>query len=98
MPGARNDPRPSLTPEDLEGDVVKPGDPLFGMVWINPQRMSGAPCFYGTRVPIKNFFDYLTAGRTLDEFLDDFPPVTREQARAVLARASDFFYFPGRAA
>lgn len=46
--------------------------------------MSGAPCFDGTRVPVKNLFDYLAGGESLDEFLDGFPGVTREQAEAVL--------------
>jgi uncharacterized protein (DUF433 family) len=73
-----------LTPEDLEGDLIQPGHPFFGIIWINPERMSGAPCFSGTRVPIKHLFDYLEGGDTLDEFLEGFPPVTREQAVAVL--------------
>ena len=72
--------------EDLEGDLIRPGSPLFGTVWINPQRMSGAPCFSGTRVPVKNLFDYLRASRTLDEFLSDLPEVTRQQIQAVLGR------------
>ena len=47
-------------------------------------RLSGAPVFAGTRVPIQNLFDYLEAGDPLDEFLADFPNVTREHAIAVL--------------
>ena len=42
--------------------------------------VSGAPIFVGTRVPIKNLFDYLVGGHSLEEFLDDFPGVSREQA------------------
>ena len=42
--------------------------------------VSGKPVFVGTRVPIKNLFDYLAGGHSLDEFLDDFPSVSREQA------------------
>ena len=42
--------------------------------------VSGTPIFVGTRVPIKNLFDYLAGGHSLDEFLDDFPSVIREQA------------------
>ncbi len=42
--------------------------------------VSGTPVFVGTRVPIKNLFDYLAGGHSLDEFLDDFPSVSREQA------------------
>lgn len=78
--------RPSipLTPEDLEGDAIQPGHPLFGIIWVNSDRLSGAPCFAGTRVPIKTLFDYLEGGEPLDEFLEGFPPVTREQAIAVL--------------
>ena len=72
----------------LEGDKIQPGHPLFGLVWINPQRLSGAPAFYGTRVPIKNLFDSLAAGETLEEFLDGFEGVSREQALAVLELAS----------
>jgi uncharacterized protein (DUF433 family) len=74
----------SLEPKLLEGDKIQPGHPLFGLIWINPARVSGTPCFYGTRVPIKNLFDSLAAGETLDEFLDGFEGVNREQAIAVL--------------
>ena len=50
----------------------------------NPLRMSGTPCFTGTRVPVKSLFDYLEAGDSLDEFLDQFPTVKRESAIGVL--------------
>src|SRR5258707_14871151 len=73
-----------IDPSLLEGDKIQPGHPLFGLVWINPQRVSGAPCFYATRVPIKNLFDSLAAGETVDEFLDGFEGVSREQALAAL--------------
>ena len=46
--------------------------------------VSGTPIFVGTRVPLKNLFDYLAGGHTLDEFLDDFPSVSREQAIGAL--------------
>ena len=55
-----------------------------GLIWTDPERMSGAPCFDGTRVPIMNLFDCLAGGESLDEFLEGFPGVTREQAEAVL--------------
>ena len=51
------------------------------------ERLSGTPVFAGTRVPVKALFDYLEAGDPLDEFLDDFPNVTREHAVAVLELA-----------
>lgn len=46
----------------------------------NPEILSGTPVFAGTRVPVKNLTDYLEGGSTIDEFLDDFPSVKREQA------------------
>lgn len=83
------DPRPHrFDPDDLEGDLVQAGHPLFGTIWVNPERMSGAPCFTGTRVPIQNLFDYLSAGQPLGEFMEDFPEVAREQVDAVVALAA----------
>ena len=73
-----------IDPQYLVGDKIQPGHPLFGLVWINPTRVSGAPCFYGTRVPLKNLFDSLKAGETLEDFLSGFDGVSREQALAVL--------------
>ncbi len=54
------------------------------VVNVNPERMSGVPCFTGTRVPISHLFEYLESGETLDEFLRQFPSVAREQALAAL--------------
>ncbi len=76
-----------IDPRYLEGDRIQPGHALFGLIWINPHRVSGAPCFYGTRVPIKNLFDSLASGQTLEDFLDGFDGVSREQALEVLALA-----------
>ena len=53
----------------------------------NPAILSGEPVFRGTRVPFKALTDYLGHGRTLDEFLDDFPSVTRADAVAALEEA-----------
>jgi uncharacterized protein (DUF433 family) len=78
-----------VDPQLLEGDKIQPGHPLFGLVWINPNRVSGAPCFYGTRVPLRNLFDTLAAGESLNEFLDGFEGVTREQATAVLTLSAE---------
>jgi uncharacterized protein (DUF433 family) len=55
----------------------------------NPDIMGGTPVFAGTRVPVQTFVEYLEAGDPLDEFLTDFPGVTREQAVAVLELAKD---------
>lgn len=57
------------------------------VIEINPNKASGTPVFAGTRVPIKNFFDYLEGGESLEDFLEGFPPVTREQAVSVLEMA-----------
>jgi uncharacterized protein (DUF433 family) len=59
------------------------------VVQIDPEIQSGAPVFAGTRVPVKNLFDYLEAGDTIVQFLDDFPSVTREQAIAALELARE---------
>jgi uncharacterized protein (DUF433 family) len=80
-----------LTADDLKGDLIQPGHPLFGIVWINPERMSGAPCFAGTRVLIKALFDYVEGGEPLEEFLEDFEGVSREQAEAALSLAGQGF-------
>jgi uncharacterized protein (DUF433 family) len=84
-------PEKPLTAEDIEGDLIQPGNPLFGIIWINRERMSGAPCFAGTRVPIKTLFDHVDTGEPLEEFLEGFPGVMREQALAVLELAAARF-------
>jgi len=76
-----------VEPEHLIGDKIQPGHPLFGLIWINPSRVSGTPCFYASRVPIKNLFDSLEAGETIEQFVDDFEGVTREQVLGVLSLA-----------
>ena len=55
----------------------------------DPEVLGGTPVFRGTRVPVKNLLDYLAAGDTLDQFLDDFPTVERQQAVAALELAKD---------
>jgi len=54
-----------------------------------PEVMSGAPVFAGTRVPVQTIIDYLAGGHSLEEFLDDFPTVSRDQALGLLARAKE---------
>ena len=53
----------------------------------DPNVQGGVPVFTGTRVPVKNLFDYLETGETLDEFLLDFPAVERARAIAVIEMA-----------
>jgi uncharacterized protein (DUF433 family) len=57
------------------------------LITVSPEYLSGAPVFTGTRVPVQALFDYLEGGDPLDEFLDDFPDVSREHAIAVLELA-----------
>lgn len=57
------------------------------VIVCHPDILSGDPAFRGTRVPFKSLTDYLEHGRTLDEFLEDFPGVTREAAVAALEEA-----------
>jgi uncharacterized protein (DUF433 family) len=57
------------------------------VIHSDPDIQGGVPVFAGTRVPVKNLFDYLEAGDTLDDFLKSFPSVTREQAIAALELA-----------
>jgi uncharacterized protein (DUF433 family) len=54
------------------------------VVHRDPDILGGTPVFIGTRVPVKALLDYIAGGHTLDDFLDDFPTVTRAQAVAVL--------------
>ena len=62
---------------------------LDSVVQVDPEILGGTPVFRGTRVQVKNLLDYLVAGDTLDQFLDDFPTVNREEAVAALALARD---------
>lgn len=59
------------------------------VIHIDSDILSGTPVFVGTRVPARTLFDYLEAGDPLDEFLRDFPSVTREQAIAALEIARE---------
>lgn len=64
---------------------------MRGLITISPEIQSGEPVFAGTRVPVKNLFDYLRGGETVDEFLNDFPSVTREQVDRLLNLAEHTF-------
>lgn len=54
------------------------------LIEVDPEKLGGTPVFFGTRVPIQNFFDYLQGGDGLEVFLDHFPTVEREQALALV--------------
>lgn len=57
------------------------------LITRSADRLSGTPVFTGTRVPVQTLIEYLEAGDSLDEFLEDFPSVSREHAIAVLELA-----------
>lgn len=59
------------------------------VVVVDPEIMSGTPCFAGTRVPARTLIDYLEGGDSLADFLEDFPTVSREQTVALLEEASE---------
>jgi len=90
QPVAKEQSAPRVLPDDYwEGEIVSRNDPHFGVVSANLERVSGTPCFVGTRVPIRNLWDYLEEGPSMDEFLDSFPGVTHEQAKAALRLACE---------
>jgi uncharacterized protein (DUF433 family) len=62
---------------------------MSSVVKIDPEIMSGAPCFAGTRVPIQNLIDYLEGGDSIEDFLEGFPTVSREQVVAFLEEAKE---------
>ncbi len=59
------------------------------VVCRDPEVMSGPPVFCGTRVPVQTLLDYLEAGESIDQFLEGFPTVTREQVITFLEQARD---------
>ena len=64
-------------------------DQIPPFIHSNPGILGGTPVFVGTRVPVQALLDYLEGGHALDEFLDHFPSVTRDQAVAVLELAKE---------
>jgi uncharacterized protein (DUF433 family) len=61
------------------------------IVHSHPEIVSGEPVFVGTRVPARNLLDWIEGGHTLDEFLDNFPSVRRNQAIAFLEQENEVF-------
>ena len=62
---------------------------LSEVIWVDPERVSGIPCFKGTRVPVQNLLDYVEGGSTIDTFFQDYPSVTREQVIQFLELAKE---------
>jgi uncharacterized protein (DUF433 family) len=59
------------------------------VIAVDPEIMSGAPCFAGTRVPVQALFDYLNGGHPIADFLADFPTVSESQVHQLLAEAKE---------
>ena len=59
----------------------------YGAINVDPETMGGTPVFIGTRVPIQTLFDYMEGGDDLNDFLDDYPTVSKETALEVLEMA-----------
>jgi uncharacterized protein (DUF433 family) len=71
---------------------------MLSVIDINLEIMGGAAVFRGTRVPVQNLFDYIEGDEPLDEFLDDFPSVSREQVIRLLEEIKDPVINPPKAA
>jgi uncharacterized protein (DUF433 family) len=65
------------------------------LITISPDIQSGAPVFYNTRVPVRNLFDYLKAGDSVDDFLKDFPSVKKSQVISLLKFIENTLSFSG---
>jgi uncharacterized protein (DUF433 family) len=66
------------------------GAPMnYNLITVDQEIMGGTPVFGGTRVPVQTFLDYIEGGESLDEFLDDFPTVSRQVAIAFLETATE---------
>ncbi|MFN0086988.1 MAG: DUF433 domain-containing protein [Blastocatellia bacterium] len=72
---------------DMSVLATKPGEEL--PVTSNPDVMGGEPVFQGTRIPARLLFDHLAEGGTLDQFLEQFPAIHREQARRLLEHSAN---------
>jgi uncharacterized protein (DUF433 family) len=70
------------------GELIPADSPLAPYISVDFARMGGVPCFVGARVPIQHLFDHLRAGDSIDVFLEDFPPVTRDQVVGVIDLSS----------
>ncbi len=71
---------------------------MISVIDINPEIMGGTPVFKGTRVPIQNLFDYIEGDESLEEFLDDFPSVSRHQVIQLLEEIKAQVINPPKAA
>jgi uncharacterized protein (DUF433 family) len=63
------------------------------LIEVDPEKLGGTPVFFGTRVPIQNLFDCLEEGQSVNEFLRQFPTVTRDQALGILEESKQRLLF-----
>ena len=70
----------------MEPEVLRRLDEV---VWVDPDRLSGAPCFRGTRIPVQMLIDHLAAGFSLDEFLETVPSLERAPAQRFIELAGE---------
>ena len=77
-------PVPTYTSRGFADNLITMKQPV---VRCSPEVMGGTAVFYGTRVPVQTLLDYIEAGDTIDDFLEGFPSVTREQVIAFLEEA-----------
>lgn len=90
MPETLVRPDPIGLPSDpVDRELVQPSDSRAGVISANPARLSGTPCFAGTRVPVRNLWDFLEGGESIADFQDSFPGVSQEQIRAALRQARE---------
>jgi uncharacterized protein (DUF433 family) len=68
----------------IKGVTAEQKSRLDEAIWVNPERVSGTPCFRGTRVPVQSLIDLLEAAETIDDFLQLYPAVSRQQVMTVL--------------
>ena len=84
---------PRKSPLDpVDPEVLAFMKSITPLVQMEPNILGGMPVFKGTLVPIKRMFDYLLAGKTMDEFVADFPSITRDIAAGVLENDATLFY------
>ena len=62
---------------------------LSEVIWVDPERVSGTPCFKETRVPVQNLLDDIEGGSTIDAFFENYPSVTRDQVIQFLELAKE---------
>ena len=73
----------------VESVTAEQKNKIDQVVWVDPDRMSGAPCFTGTRVPVQMLLDHLKHGETIEDFLEGAPSVSRQQAELFLELAAE---------